>query len=134
MEQISGSLSSLLVKYPNLQQLAKRAFITYLKSLHTKSDKEVFDVSKLPIEEFAASLGLPMTPRIRFISKKKGKAEPTETTPRVKNDLEDGSEIVQRKIHKKINSKIEDEDDILVPKETSAEVDANGVSEYVNSS
>ncbi|CAA7394408.1 unnamed protein product [Spirodela intermedia] len=80
LQPISGLLASLLVKYPNLQALAQRAFITYLRSIHHQHDKEVFDVSKLPSEEFAASLGLPMTPVIRFLKQQKGKAATKEKT------------------------------------------------------
>ncbi|KAL2472995.1 DEAD-box ATP-dependent RNA helicase 32 [Forsythia ovata] len=75
LQTVSGLLSALLVKYPNLLSLAQRAFITYLKSIHFHKDKEVFDVTKLPVDEFAASLGLPMTPKIRFLKQKvKGKS------------------------------------------------------------
>ncbi|XP_027172891.1 DEAD-box ATP-dependent RNA helicase 32 [Coffea eugenioides] len=75
LQPVSGLLAALLVKYPNLQQLAQRAFITYLKSINKQRDKEVFDVMKLPIDDFSASLGLPMTPKIRFLKQKvKGKA------------------------------------------------------------
>ncbi|KAJ7943576.1 RNA helicase [Quillaja saponaria] len=31
---------------------------------------EIFDVKKLPVDEFSASLGLPMTPKIRFLDPK----------------------------------------------------------------
>lgn len=75
LQPVSGLLAALLVKYPNLQQLAQRAFITYLKSINKQRDKEVFDVMKLPIDDYSASLGLPMTPKIRFLKQKvKGKA------------------------------------------------------------
>lgn len=74
LEPVSGLLSALLVKYPNLQYLAQRAFITYLKSVYKQRDKEVFDVMKLQIDDYSASLGLPMTPNIRFLKQKvKGK-------------------------------------------------------------
>lgn len=74
LQPVSGLLSALLVKYPDMQQLAQRAFITYLRSIHIQKDKEVFDVLKLSIEEFSASLGLPMTPKVRFLNQKiKGK-------------------------------------------------------------
>lgn len=53
-----------------MQALAQRAFITYLRSIHIHKDKEIFDVMKLPVDEFSASLGLPMTPRIRFLNQK----------------------------------------------------------------
>ncbi|KAM3302481.1 DEAD-box ATP-dependent RNA helicase 32 [Capsicum chacoense] len=74
IQSVSDLLASLLVKYPELQHLAQRAFVTYLKSIHKQKDKEIFDVTKLPIDEFSASLGLPMTPKIRFLKQKlKGK-------------------------------------------------------------
>ncbi|KAF9666993.1 hypothetical protein SADUNF_Sadunf16G0286700 [Salix dunnii] len=74
LQPVSGLLAALLVKYPDMQQLAQRAFITYLRSIHIQKDKEVFDVLKLSIEEFSASLGLPMTPKVRFLNQKiKGK-------------------------------------------------------------
>ncbi|KAG7031407.1 DEAD-box ATP-dependent RNA helicase 32 [Cucurbita argyrosperma subsp. argyrosperma] len=71
LQPVSGLLSALLVKYPNFQQLAQRAFITYLRSIHIQKDKEIFDVMKLSIDDFSASMGLPMTPKIRFIDQKK---------------------------------------------------------------
>ncbi|GFP98135.1 dead-box ATP-dependent RNA helicase 32 [Phtheirospermum japonicum] len=67
LQPISGLLQALLVKYPNLKQLAERAFITYLRSILKQRDKEIFDVTKLPVAEYAASLGLPMTPNVRFL-------------------------------------------------------------------
>lgn len=70
LQTVSGLLSALLVKYPDLQSLAQKAFKNYLKSIHKNKDKEVFDVTKLSIDEFAASLGLPMTPKIRFLKQK----------------------------------------------------------------
>ncbi|KAK4355252.1 hypothetical protein RND71_024223 [Anisodus tanguticus] len=74
IQSVSDLLASLLVKYPDLQHLAQRAFVTYLKSIYKQKDKEIFDVTKLPIDEFSASLGLPMTPKIRFLKQKlKGK-------------------------------------------------------------
>jgi len=70
LQPVSSLLASLLVKYPELQQRAQRAFVTYLRSIHLQKDKEIFDVLKLPIDEYSASLGLPMTPKIRFLNQK----------------------------------------------------------------
>lgn len=64
---MSPALAGLLSKNPELKYLAQRAFVTYLRSIHLRPDKEMFDVMKLPHAEFAASLGLPSTPRIRFL-------------------------------------------------------------------
>ncbi|KAG5546474.1 hypothetical protein RHGRI_018607 [Rhododendron griersonianum] len=91
LQPVSGLLAALLAKKDDkkevdLRHLAHRAFITYLRSIHKHRDKEVFDVMKLPIEEFSASLGLPMTPKIRFLNQKsKGKQVSGESSLREEN-------------------------------------------------
>ncbi|KAM0943806.1 putative RNA helicase [Dioscorea sansibarensis] len=123
MQSISGLLSSLLVKYPTLTELAKGTFKTYLRSIKKQKDKEVFDLFKLPIDDFAASLGLPMTPKVRFIQQKmKKKTESEETTD--SEDIEDGSRpALDEKQH--LENLKEAEDDVLFPKESSVEIEDN---------
>ncbi|KAG9454060.1 hypothetical protein H6P81_006964 [Aristolochia fimbriata] len=110
LQTVSSSLASLLVKYPNLQHLGQRAFITYLKSVHLQHDKEVFDVMKLPVEEYAASLGLPMTPKIRFMRQKRKNGSAPDDAP-----LKDEENISHHEVKAPVNEPVE-EDDILVPK------------------
>lgn len=62
-----------------MQYQAQRAFVTYLRSIHIQKEKEIFDVTKLPIDEFSASLGLPMTPKIRFLKQKNKSKTASET-------------------------------------------------------
>ncbi|XP_062190411.1 DEAD-box ATP-dependent RNA helicase 32-like [Phragmites australis] len=129
LEQISQNIASVLVKFPNLQQLGKRAFVTYLKSVYLQKDKEVFDLSRFSSENFAAyaaSLGLPVTPNIRFISHKKNV---------VKKDMDD-IDMKQMKssskpeviINPQVNRDlIEDDgdDDILCPKKPTADTNTD---------
>lgn len=70
MQAVSGLLAALLVKYPDLKSKAERALLTYLRSVHKNKDKEIFDVTKLAVDQYSASLGLPITPRIRFLNQK----------------------------------------------------------------
>lgn len=70
VQPVSGALTGLLSKDPDLKYMAQRAFTTYLRSIHVRSDKSIFDVTQLPHEAYAASLGLPTTPRIRFLKRK----------------------------------------------------------------
>lgn len=79
LQPVSGLLSALLVKYPDMQYQAQRAFVTYLRSIYIQKEKEIFDVTKLPIDEFSASLGLPMTPKIRFLKQKNKSKKASET-------------------------------------------------------
>ncbi|KAL5548347.1 hypothetical protein UlMin_003578 [Ulmus minor] len=70
VQPVSGMLAGLLVKHPELHETAKGAFVTYLRSIYKNKDKEIFDVMSLPIDSYSASIGLPMTPKTRFIDQK----------------------------------------------------------------
>ncbi|KAJ8763671.1 hypothetical protein K2173_003143 [Erythroxylum novogranatense] len=94
LQPVSGLMSALLVKDDDLHKLAKRALITYLRSIHIQKDKEVFDVMKLPIDEFSASLGLPMTPKIRFLNQRiKGQKTTGKSSPILLENMNDDSTI-----------------------------------------
>ncbi|KAL3699296.1 hypothetical protein R1sor_017318 [Riccia sorocarpa] len=67
VQSVTGAISALVSKNPELKYLGQKAFITYLRSIHLQKNKAIFDVKALPIAEYAVSLGLPTTPRVRFI-------------------------------------------------------------------
>ncbi|KAH9310051.1 hypothetical protein KI387_037962 [Taxus chinensis] len=137
LRSISGPLAGLLSKDLDLKYMAQRAFVTYLRSIHLRPDKELFDVSKLPIEDFSASLGLPTAPRIRFLKrvgsmpKNMGtelEKELEERERRINEDdsANDGDEELLQKVasrkskmqkhHAKLDECVNDEDaDILTP-------------------
>ncbi|KAK8643941.1 hypothetical protein V6N13_013218 [Hibiscus sabdariffa] len=101
LEPVSKLLSALLVKYPDMQQLAQRAFITYLRSIFIQKDKEIFDVTKLPIDDYSASLGLPMTPKVRFLNQKKKSKNESEKSTLVESetlDMENESAIAKEEL------------------------------------
>jgi ATP-dependent RNA helicase DDX10/DBP4 len=64
MTSITGSLSALLAGQQEIKHLAQKAFTSYMRSMQLMKDKEVFDVSKLPSEAFANSLGLVEAPSL----------------------------------------------------------------------
>ncbi|XP_055128992.1 probable ATP-dependent RNA helicase DDX10 [Symphalangus syndactylus] len=66
---VQKKLESFLAQDQDLKERAQRCFISYIRSVYLMKDKEVFDVSKLPIPEYALSLGLAVAPRIRFLQK-----------------------------------------------------------------
>ncbi|EER38551.1 ATP-dependent RNA helicase DBP4 [Histoplasma capsulatum H143] len=66
-QSIKNQLQNMCFKDPSLKYLGQKAFISYVKSIHVQRDKEVFVVKDLPLQEYAASLGLPGAPRIKFI-------------------------------------------------------------------
>ncbi|EFJ23173.1 hypothetical protein SELMODRAFT_103710 [Selaginella moellendorffii] len=66
---LSQQIGAWLSKDPGLKHSAQRAFVTYVRSVVLQRNKEVFNVGKLPLPEFAFSLGLAIAPRIRFLGK-----------------------------------------------------------------
>jgi ATP-dependent RNA helicase DDX10/DBP4 len=41
-----------------------------VRSIHLHKDKDVFNVSELPLKQFAVALGLPGPPKIKFVKAK----------------------------------------------------------------
>ncbi|KND92260.1 ATP-dependent RNA helicase DBP4 [Tolypocladium ophioglossoides CBS 100239] len=51
---------------PDLKYLGQKAFISYSRAIHLQKDKEIFKLNKLDLDGFAAGMGLPGTPHIKF--------------------------------------------------------------------
>lgn len=43
--------------------------MSYLRSVHLHKDKNIFKIDQLPVDKFAESLGLPGTPKIKFLNR-----------------------------------------------------------------
>ncbi|MBE7181458.1 MAG: DEAD/DEAH box helicase, partial [Terriglobus roseus] len=80
-QSVRSQLQNMCFKDPQLKYLGQKAFISYVKSIQLQKDKEVFRLRELPLEEFAASLGLPGAPRVKYI----GTAQNEEEQKRLKN-------------------------------------------------
>jgi ATP-dependent RNA helicase DDX10/DBP4 len=72
---IKSMLAAQLARDADLKYLAQRAFVSYFRSIFLQKNKAVFDVHQLPAAEFAESIGLSGTPRLKF-GKKKPASEP----------------------------------------------------------
>ncbi|OWM88754.1 hypothetical protein CDL15_Pgr002521 [Punica granatum] len=119
IQSISHLLRELLAKYPNINQLAQRAFITYLRSIHIQKDKEIFDVTKLSIDEYSISLGLAMPPKVRFLKNKlKSKTPEVYAPPEPESSVEDGVVDVPRE-KLEIGDSVEDDKNLLLTEEDS---------------
>lgn len=90
-QSIKPQLQNMCFKDPTLKYLGQKAFASYVRSIHIQKDKEVFKLDKLNLEEYAASLGLPGAPKIKFIAGDDAKAR--KNAPRAQlDDSEDDSE------------------------------------------
>ncbi|ORX41183.1 P-loop containing nucleoside triphosphate hydrolase protein [Kockovaella imperatae] len=89
MGSLKQQMQNFAFKDPEIKYLAQRAFISYMRSVHLQKDKTVFDLSELPAEAFAESLGLAGAPQIKLMDNGQGKAKrmgPAATVTRVSVD------------------------------------------------
>ncbi|XP_055612126.1 probable ATP-dependent RNA helicase DDX10 [Uranotaenia lowii] len=82
-------IQSFLAQSPELKETAKRAFVAYIKSVALMKDKTIFDVSQLNLDGFAKSLGLLVTPRVRFLNKMSVKKKNVDVSLKVTVDDEE---------------------------------------------
>ncbi|KAF9485667.1 DEAD-domain-containing protein [Pholiota conissans] len=68
-QNIQNQLQNLAFQDPEIKYLGQRAFVSYIRSIYLHKDKSIFNVDELPVDRFAESLGLPGTPKIKFLSK-----------------------------------------------------------------
>uniref|UniRef100_A0A8C7KTV6 ATP-dependent RNA helicase n=1 Tax=Oncorhynchus kisutch TaxID=8019 RepID=A0A8C7KTV6_ONCKI len=60
-----------------IHRVGRTCFVSYLRSVYLMKNKDVFDVFQLKLQEYAASLGLAVAPRVRFLNKvQKQRADP----------------------------------------------------------
>ncbi|KAL3953893.1 hypothetical protein ACCO45_011849 [Purpureocillium lilacinum] len=92
---IKNDLQNMCFQNPDLKYLGQKAFISYTRAINLQKDKEIFKLNKLDLDGFAAALGLPGTPQIRF---QKG-----EDVKKIKNAPEMACQAAQKKPKKKKN-------------------------------
>lgn len=79
---IAPKVTALVTSSQELHNLAQRAFVFYLKSIHQKPDKDIFDVNDIDVEALARSFGLSVTPKVSF---KAGRHDNSGVDPKMKN-------------------------------------------------
>ena len=75
LQRIQRSVENILVKHNHIFLEAQRAFKSYLKNIALMRNKDVFDPFSIDLDEYAKSLGLEVTPRIRFLEKRQKKSK-----------------------------------------------------------
>ena len=91
MVSIQGKLDTFCAQDLEIKHWAQRSFICYLRSVHLQSNKQIFDIHKLPTDEYAHSLGLAQPPRIRFLQRAM-KSKQVSTKKRKKREEEEAVE------------------------------------------
>ncbi|KAG9091380.1 ATP-dependent RNA helicase dbp4 [Ceratobasidium sp. 370] len=79
LASLENSLQKFAFEDPDIKYLAQRTFVSYVKSIYLQKHKSIFQVDKLPLEAFAASLGLPGTPKVKFLDQATSKKRKNES-------------------------------------------------------
>ena len=75
---VTRRAAAIVASSPETNLLAKKAFKSYLRSVHLMPNKAIYPpgtVTSLPLEEYASSLGLASTPTVRFLKKLNNREE-----------------------------------------------------------
>lgn len=111
---IMSQLQSICAECPDIKYLGEKALVCYLRSVWLQKNKEVFDVNKLPIEEFAASLGLPGAPKVKFVRKLKAEKNQSRAEVNAEKRMADVGRAadVRASVDKSDEEDIESEDEV----------------------
>ncbi|XP_013102709.2 probable ATP-dependent RNA helicase DDX10 [Stomoxys calcitrans] len=64
-----AKIEAYLAQNPELKASAQRAFVAYIKSVFLMKNKNIFKVMSMNFDAYAKSLGLVVTPRVRFLDR-----------------------------------------------------------------
>lgn len=70
-----AKMEAYLAQSTELKESAHRAFVAYIKSVYMMKNKNIFNVESINFDEYASSLGLVVTPRVRFLQRIKKRQE-----------------------------------------------------------
>ena len=95
--------ASLVASDVELNRLAKKAFQSYVRSIHFMPHKEVFDATALDVDGYATSLGLAATPALQFLKTTAGDRDANRKSKNVNRKLQKLKEQIKaEKLAKKI--------------------------------
>lgn len=69
LQSVQQKLEAFLAQEKEQKERAQRCFVSYLRSVYLMKNKDVFDVFKIQLLQYAVSLGLAVAPRVRFLNK-----------------------------------------------------------------
>lgn len=81
-------MEAFLAQNLELKETAQRAFVAYIKSVYLMRNKKIFNVESIDFDEYAKSLGLMVTPRVRFLQRMKKRKEKNEQGSGIDSDSE----------------------------------------------
>ncbi|PVI02045.1 DEAD-domain-containing protein [Periconia macrospinosa] len=106
-QSIKSQLVHMLFKDPELKYLAQKAFVTYTKSIYLQRNKSIFNIKNYDLEAYAASLGLPGAPKIKFLKDdaSKQKKQQSRQQLEVPESSDDEADQLEKKTAKPVRTK-----------------------------
>ena len=90
-QSVKNQLQNMCFQDPELKYLGQKAFVSYTRSVFVQKDKEVFKINEYDLEGYAASMGLPGAPKIKF--QKGDSAKTLKNTPRAALSSDEDSDV-----------------------------------------
>jgi ATP-dependent RNA helicase DDX10/DBP4 len=97
-QSVQNQLQNMCFQDPDLKYLGQKAFASYTKSLFLQKDKEIFKINDYDLEGYAASMGLPGAPKIKF--QKGDDTKKLKNAPRAALSSDDESDVENKKFKK----------------------------------
>jgi ATP-dependent RNA helicase DDX10/DBP4 len=131
---VTDRAASMAASNTVLHGLAKKAFQSYVRSIHFMPNRDVFRVDAIDVEGYSTSLGLPNTPNLQFLKLVAADREQRRETKNVNKKLQRLKEQIKaEKLAKKLqamppttvtaratpsgSNDDDDDDEVLVPKQ-----------------
>ena len=92
VQSVQDQIQSFAFHDAELKHLAQKAFVSYVRSVYLHKQKDTFDVTALPLNEFAASLGLPGAPKMKLVKDVQKQQRAAERAKRAEPPSPDESE------------------------------------------
>ena len=104
-QKIQNQLQNMCFQDPELKYLGQKAFVSYTRSLYVQKDKDIFKINEYDLEGYAASMGLPGAPKIKF--QKGDDAKKLKNAPRaaLSSGEDSGDEEVKPKKKEEVRTK-----------------------------
>nr|ASF90253.1 hypothetical protein SPAR04937 [Bartheletia paradoxa] len=96
-QSIQNQLQSFAFQDPEIKYLGQRAFVSYMRSYYLQKNKSIFQLEELPMESYAASMGLPGAPKIKFVTKQAAQATKNQVNAVANIKDDDGDKVPEPK-------------------------------------
>ncbi|CAD5123243.1 unnamed protein product [Dimorphilus gyrociliatus] len=119
LRPIEGKVQAFCAQDLEFKEFAQRAFSSYIRSVYLMKNKKIFKVENIDLPKFAKSLGLVVTPRLRFLQKGQKKSPAItidEEDINGENNDDESDDCLTKKIKLASSDDDESDEDVLMIK------------------